>query len=172
MTSYERHGVSKHRSFDCLFNSLCGPTSQKHQRPHYWPFVMGIYRWPVNSSQKGSVTWKKLPFDDVIMGENDWYPTPADYNGTYRIMACSEEMVTMGVLRRFEILCRVVSWWRNEMETFSRYWPFVRGIHRLPVNSPHQGQWRGALMFSFICAWTNGSVNNRDAGDLRRHNAH
>ena len=28
-----------------------------------------------------------------------------------------------------------------------RYWPFVRGIHRSPVNSPHKGQWRGALMF-------------------------
>ena len=30
---------------------------------------------------------------------------------------------------------------------FPRYWPFVRGIHRSPVNSPHKGQWRGALMF-------------------------
>ena len=26
-----------------------------------------------------------------------------------------------------------------------RYWPFVRGIHRTPVNSPHTGHWRGAL---------------------------
>ena len=32
---------------------------------------------------------------------------------------------------------------------FPRYWPFVRGIHRYPVNSPHKGQWRGTLMFSF-----------------------
>ena len=38
---------------------------------------------------------------------------------------------------------------------FPRYWPFVRGIHRSPVNSPHKGQWRGALMFSLICAWIN-----------------
>ena len=29
---------------------------------------------------------------------------------------------------------------------FPRYWPFVHGIHRSPVNSPHKGQWRGALM--------------------------
>ena len=36
-------------------------------------------------------------------------------------------------------------------------------------NSPHKGQWRGALMFSVICAWINGWVNNREAGDLRRH---
>ena len=34
---------------------------------------------------------------------------------------------------------------------FPRYWPFLRGIHRWPVNSPHKGQWRGALMFSLIC---------------------
>ena len=38
--------------------------------------------------------------------------------------------------------------------------------------SPHKGQWRGALMFSLNCAWTNGWANNRDAGDLRRHRAH
>ena len=44
--------------------------------------------------------------------------------------------------------------------------------HRWPVNSPHKGQQRGALMFSFICAWINGWVNNREAGDLRRHRAH
>ena len=55
---------------------------------------------------------------------------------------------------------------------FPRYWPFVRGIHRSPVNSPHKGQWRGALMFSLICARINGWVNNGEAGDLRRHRAH
>ena len=55
---------------------------------------------------------------------------------------------------------------------FPRYRPFVRGIHRSPVNSPHKGQWRGALMFSLICARTNGWVNNGEAGDLRRHRAH
>ena len=49
---------------------------------------------------------------------------------------------------------------------------FVRGIHRSPVNSQHKGQWRGALMFSLICAWINGWVNNREAGGLRRNRAH
>ena len=58
------------------------------------------------------------------------------------------------------------------METFPRYWPFVRGIHRSPVNSPHKGQWCGALMFSLICAWINRWVNNGEAGDLRRYRAH
>ena len=37
---------------------------------------------------------------------------------------------------------------------------------------PHKGQWRGALMFSLICVWINGWVNNREASDLRRHRGH
>ena len=55
---------------------------------------------------------------------------------------------------------------------FPRNWPFVRRIHRSPVNSPHKGQWRGALMFSLICVGINDWVNNREAGDLRRNRAH
>ena len=55
---------------------------------------------------------------------------------------------------------------------FPRYWPFVRGIHRSPVNSPHRGQWRGTFMFSLICARINGWVNNCEAGDLRRIRPH
>ena len=35
---------------------------------------------------------------------------------------------------------------------FPRYWPFVRGIYRSPVNSPPKGQWRIALVFSLICS--------------------
>ena len=61
----------------------------------------------------------------------------------------------------------VIKWKR-----VARYWAFVRGIHRSPVDSPHKGQWRGALMLSLICAWTSDWANNRDAGDLRRHGAH
>ena len=58
--------------------------------------------------------------------------------------------------------------WKN----FPRYWPFVRGIHRSPLNSPHKGQWSEALMFSLIWAWINRWVNNCEAVDLRRHRAH
>ena len=55
---------------------------------------------------------------------------------------------------------------------YPRYWPFVRGIHRSPVNFPHNDQWRGALMFYLICVWINGWVDNRKAGDLRRYRTH
>ena len=48
----------------------------------------------------------------------------------------------------------------DDVIKWKHYWP--------PMNSPHKGQWRRALMFSLICAWINGWVNNREAGDLRR----
>ena len=65
-----------------------------------------------------------------------------------------------------------VTWWRHQMELFSRHLPFGWGIHRSAVNSPHKDQWRRALIFSLICAWINGLINNREAGDLRRHCSH
>ena len=53
-----------------------------------------------------------------------------------------------------------------------RYWPFVWGIHRSPVNAQHKSQWHRALMFSLIWTWINRWVNNCEAGDLRRHRVH
>ena len=54
-----------------------------------------------------------------------------------------------------------LSWWRHQMETFSVSLPVI----------PRKGQWRRALLFSFICAWTNGWANNIEPGDLRHHRA-
>ena len=62
------------------------------------------------------------------------------------------------------------SWWRHEMEAFSALLAICAA--NSPVNSPHKGQWRGALMFSLIYARINNWVNNREGGDLRCHRAH
>ena len=65
----------------------------------------------------------------------------------------------------------VVKW-----KHFPRYWPFVPpGNSQVTGEFPSQrpvSVWRRALMFSWICAWTNGWVNNWGADDLRRHRAH
>ena len=85
-----------------------------------------------------------------------------------KLWGCSDDYLDHNIL-----LCSffnhddVIKWKHSQ-----RYWPFVRGIHWSTVNSPHKGQWRGAFMFSLICAWINGWVNNHEAGDLRRHHAH
>ena len=55
---------------------------------------------------------------------------------------------------------------------FPCYRPFMPGIHQSPVNSPHKGQWRAALLFSLICTGINGWLNNGENGDLRRHRPH
>ena len=64
---------------------------------------------------------------------------------------------------------RLNSWWRHQMEPFTA---LLRVIQQSTLNSPHKGQWRGAFMFYLICAWINRWVNNREAGDLRRHRPH
>ena len=69
-------------------------------------------------------------------------------------------------LKRTSLAVDNIPWWRHQMETFSALLDFCAG------NSPHKGQWCRALMFSLICARINSWVNNREAGDLRRHRAH
>ena len=114
--------------------------------------------------------------DDVTKCEPIWHQEgfPAEYTATDcsspysvedRVMEEWREVVTMGW----------GEWGYDDVIKWNhrpRYWPFVRGIHRSPVNSPHKGQWRGALMFSLIYAWINVWVNNDQACDLRRHRAH
>ena len=65
----ERDGVSKHRRLDWLLNRLFRRRSKKTSKLR----VTGLWEgnsWPVNSSYKGPVTRKMLPFDDVIMTRN------------------------------------------------------------------------------------------------------
>ena len=66
----------------------------------------------------------------------------------------------------------IMKWWRHPMETFSALLTLCEGNPPVTGGFPHKGQWRGALKFSLICAWTNDWANTRDAGDLRRHSTH
>ena len=88
-------------------------------------------------------------------------------NGLRRHQSISRQILDTNMTPTKNVHEDVIKW-----KHFPRYWPFVWGIPRSPVNSPPKGQWRGALMFSLICARINGWVNNREAGDLRRHCAH
>ena len=96
----------------------------------------------------------------------------SDFNGTRIRWSFRETEKSQWILmycgRGHQVIHDGVIKWKH----FPRYWPFVWGFHRSPVNSLHKGQWRGALIFPLICVWTNGWVNNRDAGDLRPYRAH
>ena len=85
-------------------------------------------------------------------------------------MACVQIIVVWWIGMEFVAHDDVIKW-----KHFPHYWPFVRGNSPFtgsPVNSPHKGQWRGALIFSLICGWINGWVNEREAGYLRCRPAH
>ena len=100
------------------------------------------------------------------MNESEASSVCSERRSSYWLLSCQSSLYSQGCSdSRTEV---GKTWWRHQMENFLRYWPFVRGIHWWPVDSPLKGQWRGALMFSLICAWTNGWANNRDAGELRR----
>ena len=72
----------------------------------------------------------------------------------------------------FRLIVSIRAWWRHQMETFSTLLALCAGNSPGPVNYSHKSQWRGTLMFSLICAQINAWVNNREAGDLRRHRGH
>ena len=75
------------------------------------------------------------------------------------------------LLLSYKVTTLLMAWWRNQIETCSALLAFVRGMHKPSVNFPHKGQW-SCTLFSLICAYTNGWVDNRDAGDLRCHRTH
>ena len=64
------------------------------------------------------------------------------------------------------------AWWRHQMETFFALLALCEGNHWSLVVSPYKGQLHRALLFSFICAWTNGWANSQDADDFRHHCTH
>ena len=146
-------------------SNVCPTTKEtKHQSSASLAFVKGIHRSPVDSLHKGLVTRKMFTFDDVIMEQ--FFMTISMqwkilWTNMFRCVNFSKRVVLLSGLSIF--CCMMTS------SNFPRYWPFVRGFHRSPVNSPYKGQWRGALMFSLICIWINGWVNNREADDLRRY---
>ena len=86
--------------------------------------------------------------------------------------AC-DSLWQLSVTQKYRSITHII---RHKMETFVALLALCAGnspvTGEFPLNSPHKGQWRGALMFSLIWCWTNDWVNSRDAGDLGRHSAH
>ena len=126
------------------------------------------FKWPVNRlfvQQLVGVHIKgdtKAPHNWTFVGINHRWPVDSPHSGpvTRKVFPYRD---VMQALRHVD---------DTKWKHFPRYRPFERGIHRSPVNSPHKGQWCGALLFSLICTWRNDWVNNTEAGELRRHRVH
>ena len=66
----------------------------------------------------------------------------------------------------------MIAWWHHQIETFSVLPALCAGKPPVTNEFPAHRPVTRALIFSLICAWANSWVNNRNAGDLRRHRAH
>ena len=150
--------------------------------------MCGYKPWYLFSGYTGSIArchkwnwssgWKdwKHPFTSNENGDEE-YPNRQG-NSKIRIHTWINNHVT-STINRYQVykscelvIFNIISWWRHQMETFPALLAICAGNSPVPVTSPHKGQWRGTLTFSLICAWIKGWVNNREAGDLRRHSAH
>ena len=128
---------------------------------HFW-----MLRW--HRQLKCSVSKDKNQFILHRQYYDHWWPVDSTSQGIYSHgIELVHSEYSRFIIRMVNPHDDVIKW-----KHFPCYWPFVRGIHWSPVNSLNKGQWRWALMFSLICVWINGWVNNREAGDLRRHRAH
>ena len=65
-----------------------------------------------------------------------------------------------------------LSWWRHQMETFSALLAICAEKSPVTGEFPAQRPVTQSFDVFFICARTNGWVNNCEAGDLRHHRAH
>ena len=192
--------ASQITSLTIVYSTFYSDADQrKHQSSASPAFVRGIHRGPVNSPHKWPVTRKMFPFDDVIMlpvksrvnsaNSSHWTsPVRVDHHRATEYHSRRPERCRTLILvhrpwaRHYSVWnIRHATAWRHcifshddviKWKLFPCYWPFVRGIHRSPVNSPHKGQWPRALMFSLIWAWIKGWLNNREVGDLRHYRGH
>ena len=170
-----------------------GADQRKHQSSASLAFVSGIHRWPVNSPWlmscfKESLIVSKGIANQLLNIKRVLVLWGYRYECTYmNTNPCNsiQENTFEKVVYKFvsysvqasmrEPLASLVGSSHDDVikwKHFPRYWPFVQGIRRSPVNSPHKGHYREALMFSLICVWINGWVNNRGAGDLKRYHTH
>ena len=124
----------------------CYTLSESHMP--YNEYTQLIWFWDELSRQELFALWHYFHWIFLFVSPEDMYPSRKNYV----IPFCHANSVAMtGTTTQvpYHLIVHddVIKW-----KHFPRYWPFVRGIHRSSVNSPHKGQWRGALMFSLICA--------------------
>ena len=154
-------GVSNHRRLDCLLNRLFRRRSKKTSKFRVTGLYGGIHRWPVNSSHIGPATRKILPFDDVILLPHRRYVRVFNFYSTTNTKQVTP--IHQAMMDRHAKMSSSESplWSENVyMMTSSngnifRVTGLCAGNSPVPMNSPHKGQWRGALVFSLICFWIN-----------------
>ena len=168
----------------CFLHMMTSPVNSPHKSQWRGALMFSLFcAWTngwANNRHASDLRRHRAHYDVIVMiagllitgpWKRPWHLQPNLYGFSIippRIIHTNPVKCVMKLLIQQGFLHDDVIKWKH----FPRYWPFVRGIHRSPVNSPQKGQWHRALIFSLMRVWINGCVNNREAGDLRRYRAH
>ena len=149
--------VSQHRHGGCMYTrGFTIFTSARQSRVHAQNRSLLII---------GNVRMNVTPYVFIAFWMSTIFHLGLERGNKLGSTTLNDSPVTVTIVWQF-----FLAWWRHQMETFSALLAICAG--NSPGNSSHKGQWRGALVFSLICVWINGWVNNGEAGDLRRNHAH
>ena len=144
--------VSNHQPHDCLLNRLFRHRSKTIQKLG----VTGLCarNSPVTGKFPAQMTSnaENVSIDDVIMFTFVWHMCNNSPLSSTRLRRERRSQERQAAVQRGEevpddILSYLIHDDVIKWKHFPRYWPFVRGIHRSPVNSQHKGQWRGLWYF-------------------------
>ena len=101
------------------------------------------------------------------MPKSRWFCRNSNYMNTHSLNCVAWKI---SVHYYLDMCCWPASWRRHQICRVTG--PLCEECYRWPVTFPHKGRRRGVLMFSWMSAWINDRVNDRDGGNLRRHRAH
>ena len=197
VASNEHQATTFYLPLKCLIMFVHADIKYNIKSLHHWHFVRGFHRWAVVSPHNKPVKRNAFHCRNVILwclqlnstqddeicnwfifGKGNWGVCST---GFFCIIKENLKALVNGPLwgykdqRRAKRLAITVPYTRTHTHTSmltssnGNIFPVVMGNHRPLVDSPPKGQWREALIFYFICAWTICWANNIDACHLRRH---
>ena len=175
--------LSQNASVIIVYSTVYSDADQrKYQSSASQAFVRGIHRCSVNSPHRWPASRKMVPFDVAIMK---------------RIQVETQKVIEFCNYLLISMCYQILSYQKIKngfaQQTVSRTLETVSSVHMMTSSNGNifhvtgplcgeftghrwipltKGQWRGTLVFSLICAWINGWVNNREANGLRRHLTH
>ena len=120
-----------------------------------WPFMGSVIRDIIQPLLSGNIISRQI----------SWLPM-AQHQTT------ASSNVGISSTGSCNIHLGAISWWRHQMETFSTLLAHCAGNSPVTGEFPSQRPVTRNFQFSLICTWINDWVNNREAGDLRRHRIH
>ena len=153
------NSVSNHQPHHCLLNHLFRCRSKNTSKLRVTGLCVGnspgTSEFPAqmaNNAEYVSIWWRHHVYCSDVRWASWHVKSPATQDCLSSCLFCSS------------------TWWRHQMETFSTLLAICAGNSPVPGEFPAQRP--VTRSFSLICARINGWVNNREAGDLRRHHAH